>query len=80
MKKIEILGSFMLQQILQNFLQNGESMRESIKISKFGELSKNDYYEREITFYHISPTKSFEIKYLGVRNVILLSYAKTLIE
>ena len=45
---------------------------ESTKISKFGELSKNDCYERGISFYYFPLMRNFKIKYLKEKNNILL--------
>ena len=65
MEKLEILTKIELQEILYNFLQNGESRRESVKIFKFGELFENDYNESEMIFYYIPPIKIFEMVCVG---------------
>ena len=43
-----------------------------MEISKFGDISKNDYSGERIHFLFNLPKKVFQIKYLEERNSILL--------
>ena len=48
-------------------------MRECVIFSKFEDIPKHDYQEREIVFYYIPAMKGFQIKCLG-ENFYFIKY------
>ena len=68
-----ILDNFCFKRFFQNFLQNGEIRKESVKFSKLEELLKL-VTMRENVFYFIPPIRNLETRCLLEKSNVLLMY------